>query len=1119
MKLLKTMLLLISWTSCWSKNVQIIICPSLTSFNNSNCQCIDAINKTYDAVTNPTLQFMPGIHVLSADVIIENTNTVTIIGSSEMVTNMSRALYGYQMATNTMIAFNMSTSIIHCGNQYGLSFRNVANLLLINVTFINCGGVFNGSAVNAINVNNILLQGVTIVNSSNMALFGSNISGNLTVISTTFVGSQIGLRLSKTTIAIINSKFGNLNYALQVTGSIVQCSSCLFEHNRFGIMADSLVDQPSNSSVISLVHSNFTNCIRGVQLNNSIGSVISCKYTENFVAAAIFSSTTDIFSTTFTDGYTPLVLSNAAVKLSNVSIIRNQNSGVIARFSRLTLTNSVSFNHSYLINSYGGALNLIRSVVYLLAPAKVVFFNNTAMIGGAMYAGQYEELGLSGQNTVDKCIVQVYDSYGNITAPGVQLVFIDNLAPWGGSDLYANIKTCALEESPGLNYNMTDPGKLFNAVSTRMQSQSNSSNVQVQYVPDHVYFCQTEYTAGDNHMDTNQTISMYPGESIRVWLACADVYNNHVPAALFVQTNDARIPIDYFTIQQSCQPYSLPDSIVANNYNKIVYFGLDTYGFGILGWEPLEPIPREKPRAFIAIKKILTCPSGFTYAKNVCNCSQTLLENGIICNITEKSFSMTAGTAIMWWLGTRGENDTDLVFSTKCPQEYCNSSLRKVFPTQSIRSHCNFNRSGVLCGKCLDGLSETFGEHRCAMCESNKYIAYLAMFAALGLALVLLIFALDLTVSGGTINELIFYANVLNINSTVTFPSAITSKPFIKFLYVFIAWLNLDLGLELCFYNGMDNYQKAWLQFGFSLYLLVIVGIIVIASRRFKLIAALCGRNVIPVIATIVRLSYTKVLRNVFSIFEFAYLYDADTGTRYTVWLYDGNVMYLGTPHLILCIFGCFITVVFIIPYTSFVLFSPCLQNRSHWKALCWVQKLVPYIDSYHAPFKDKYRFWTGFLLAIRILLSVLFVSFPDVSGTAMVYMVVVVLIFVFILFLGLRVYKKNYLLILGSFFYMNLIFICLTTLFIEGSQNVVDPNVVRFVAMTIAVGSAFCCFVGIVIFHCIKKLAKQLGVPLPQIKELELASIHDKAPLAAQSSTSLCDSERSCDLRETLLV
>jgi len=36
---------------------------------------------------------------------------------------------------------------------------------------------------------------------------------------------------------------------------------------------------------------------------------------------------------------------------------------------------------------------------------------------------------------------------------------------------------------------------------------------------------------------------------------------------------------------------------------------------------------------------------------------------------------------------------------------------------------------------------------------------------------------------------------------------------------VFIAWLNLDIGIETCFYDEMTAYSKTWLQFVFPVYI------------------------------------------------------------------------------------------------------------------------------------------------------------------------------------------------------------------------------------------------------------------------------------------------------------
>ena len=40
--------------------------------------------------------------------------------------------------------------------------------------------------------------------------------------------------------------------------------------------------------------------------------------------------------------------------------------------------------------------------------------------------------------------------------------------------------------------------------------------------------------------------------------------------------------------------------------------------------------------------------------------------------------------------------------------------------------------------------------------------------------------------------------------------------------YTFISLANLDLGIQTCFYNGMDDYAKMWLQLAFPFYLIFI---------------------------------------------------------------------------------------------------------------------------------------------------------------------------------------------------------------------------------------------------------------------------------------------------------
>ena len=102
---------------------------------------------------------------------------------------------------------------------------------------------------------------------------------------------------------------------------------------------------------------------------------------------------------------------------------------------------------------------------------------------------------------------------------------------------------------------------------------------------------------------------------------------------------------------------------------------------------------------------------------------------------------------------------------------------------------------------------------QCQQC-SNNYLVLLVPFALAGVLLVIFLFLLYLTVTAGTLHGLIFYANIVEANHHIFLPQT-SNNP----ASIFIAWLNLDLGVQTCFYNGMDAYAKAWLEFAFPLYI------------------------------------------------------------------------------------------------------------------------------------------------------------------------------------------------------------------------------------------------------------------------------------------------------------
>lgn len=81
------------------------------------------------------------------------------------------------------------------------------------------------------------------------------------------------------------------------------------------------------------------------------------------------------------------------------------------------------------------------------------------------------------------------------------------------------------------------------------------------------------------------------------------------------------------------------------------------------------------------------------------------------------------------------------------------------FPVQTLNVHAH-HRSGVLSTQLY---SIALGGSRCLQCTSKYTFAWLTVvFAVAGIALVTLLLVCNVTISAGTLNGLIFYANVVS---------------------------------------------------------------------------------------------------------------------------------------------------------------------------------------------------------------------------------------------------------------------------------------------------------------------------------------------------------------------
>ena len=351
---------------------------------------------------------------------------------------------------------------------------------------------------------------------------------------------------------------------------------------------------------------------------------------------------------------------------------------------------------------------------------------------------------------------------------------------------------------------------------------------------------------------------------------------------------------------------------------------------------------------FIDFKK--GCPLGFENHNGVCECSKQLEAAlpGLTCDIKTQSITSPGRS----WIGLSSSKQ-NILYVTRC-HTFCSkqpTTIQLEFPD----AQCMNSRTGIMCGQCPPGLDATFGSFGCQKC-SNYWLLLTPAFMLAGISLVLCLFVLNLTVVDGKLNGFILYTNLVAGNSYNVYPSKG------NIFFVLLSMFNLDLGIETCFYHGMTEYSKTWLQFAFPTYLLFIVGVLTIASRYSSLVEKLTRRRVIPVIATIFLLTYNKLLLTTAKVLcSYRTVHSLHDNENSIIWTWDTGVPILSMEFLSLLIVCMLVFFILILPFNFFLLFT-----KFSYRLKFVAEYLKPYLDAYQAPFKSHCCYYFGIELLLR---------------------------------------------------------------------------------------------------------------------------------------------------------
>ena len=1053
-----------------------------------------------------------------AGAIWASASSIHFNGTSNFICNTAKGVSSFGGAinaeTNTLLTFSGTSNFTHNSAEVGgaiSTFHNVAVIFSGTNNFISNKANDYGGAIYAENNTSLSFHGTNKFSHNSAEQFGGAITTAYNVV-ITFNGtntffSNLAERHGGAFVPLYNTVVnfnGNnsfINNSAGNGGAISTNDNGVLTFNGTNNFFNNSAEQHGGSvraqNNISLIFTGFSSFIHNVaadfggaiyaenvmltfdgttkffnnSVNNSSGGAIHAviNISLGFIGTSTFSqnsagyeggaiSTVDNVVLTFngTNNFTNNSAKNGGAFFAVVNTLSRftgttsfcnnmamQGGAILANSnSELTFNGNISFtkNGHNKRDSHGGPMYLaIGSTLSLLPHTTVYWDNNYANLGGAIYV-LTENPFISCKMTqiatflCKDCFFQLPDQNWSSDLD-VQLVFKNNSADDAGSVLYGGaIDDCGLDPYYS--------SKLFDKL---VQYEDNNTTSSISSDPFRICFCENN---SPNCGKSMETLSVYPGETFQISVASVGQRNGIVPSAVSSHLNIGRLMTSQY-IQQSTKTCTV--------FNYTVFSQQDVS----LELYPEGPCSTVSDTLLLQLSMNQGCPPGFSLENSSvsCVCDRALQKYTNRCNITNGLGQISRESGETFWVGY--DQSFGLTVHPHCPFDNCVSHAVN-FSLNNTDMQCAHNRSGLLCGACKDNYSLVLGISHCKRC-TNYHLYLLISFAVMGVVLVFFLLICKLTVATGTLSGLVFYTNIVGINHNIFLPVESTDV-----FSVFIAWVNLDFGIDTCFYNGLDAYSNTWLQFVFPVYIWLLVGLMILVSHYSQSFANLLGNNPVSVLATLILLSYAKILHTLIIVVSFSNFEYPDSHHKRWVWVYDANIDYLVGKHIPLFIVAVLVFFFLFLPYTLLLLFGQWLQAISHLRLFSWVNsaRLKPFMDSYHASYKPKHRYWPGLLLVLRFVLLLVFAfnRQQDPSINLLAILVGTGSLQVWILVSG-GVYNNWCLDALEASFTLNLIILVGTTYHVNYSGG--NQLVVGYTSAIIALTT----FIAIIAYHIFQQL------------------------------------------------
>ena len=948
------------------------------------------LNVTKYFTSNTQLLFLPGVHYLHTGLTIHNVHNISLIGSADdNVTPVSIIQY---YSTNNIIAISNST-MVTIKNFLITKYQDMyygAEIKILNCHYIQLHNMIVDMEIKGHNI--MGMSNWSNITSSN----GLNITydDNISVKAVPYVPKICNYTLSKISFASISIKITQMFYDVYM---IITDSVLSQLHTELTVFINSSYTANENKILfnkVQFINNSYMRYLLYIQFDlqtyssikttskqdkvvfydclftdsNNIGEMIHGEWFKIDKKITQILTIEDCLIENNTNCTNILLfIAHTTINIPNVFIISTDFISNICYNNNEHITTLVSSDNSLVLqgpviihgNIFKSLFTIHKRIKSLMlfygyiefSENKATYMTQSYMVSLTVYA----VINIT-RNIISYMFVGYERKHFNYHIPVCYFQFYGN---------HVNEIMKIIIEDTNLVY------RLFNAVAENINCKMLHNPLFYEHNPLYIYqqsiYFQTNFGVKQIPFDTgaicycfrqlqkcgiNQLHPIFPGQTLAINLCINHRVNLSIKTILIsVEMYDALLPKSHCKVPLS---------------SKIFYWllrnGTEIF-FTILSKNEehcelyLNAKEYEEDYDTIFYIKLLKCPMGFLFDDNTekCECDssmQSKLLPIIKCNINDQTILRPANS---WMIAETHNNSYTYHISPNCPFHYClPQSSYLNFSTPN--SQCQFKRSGLLCGHCQKYFSTTFGPSKCKHC-SNIYLLLIIPITIAGVLQVFILFCINLTVTDGTINAFIMYINIIGINDHVFFTD---TKHVFTPAYTFISLANLDLGIQTCFYNGMDDYAKMWLQLAFPFYLMFIATLLIITSRYSITVQRLTARRALPVLATIFLLSYTKILRTVSSVLFFYSTITHLPGKHTTiVWSVDANVPLFGAKFTMLFIV-CLILFLVLVPFNIILL---CTRTLSQFQ---FINKFKPLLDAYQGPYKHRFYYWTGLQLLIR---------------------------------------------------------------------------------------------------------------------------------------------------------